>query len=468
MGISTELIEPTDENIKTAFYENYLERSINVIDTIDTIYNPNSRSVVVLDGDWGSGKTFFLKMVEKVFRLNASDEKEKLEKAIQNFVYGNITADSVRAYNESTVEKALKEIYPFYFDAWEHDDEPDPLVSLVYSLTEHFVYNEALININKDAIPDFLISSGQAIYELSKKRKIDFEVLKKASDSIKSGLKILSGTDEDRIVSEDRYKLQKIQVTKYFETALEGTGHSQLLIIIDELDRCNPTYAVKMLERIKHYFDCPGVSFLIGVNLKQLSKTVNNYYGDRFDSERYLKRFFDLHLKLSVVYSKQFNSFYEHQGELSKNKILGALFDKYDFSLRDRLQMLKSCSMVNIAEPFNESGYRELKFTSSVLIPVIMVLSYISEEKRNDFLNGNDPDPLVSLADTTAAETIAGILKADRHSTNAIGLSEGLERIYNHLFKQNYGSEEVIRVCDVDFYKSNIKESLSRYCFLIA
>ena len=64
-------------------------------------------------------------------------------------------------------------------------------------------------------------------------------------------------------------------------------------IIVDELDRCRPSYAIKFLEEIKHLFGVPGVVFILGLNSEQLGNAVSGIYGDRFNGEAYLKRFID-------------------------------------------------------------------------------------------------------------------------------------------------------------------------------
>lgn len=69
-------------------------------------------------------------------------------------------------------------------------------------------------------------------------------------------------------------------------------GRSPLIVVIDELDRCRPSYAIRMLEEIKHFFEVPGVVFILGLHGGQLSKSVKAVYGAEFDSEDYLRRFF--------------------------------------------------------------------------------------------------------------------------------------------------------------------------------
>mgnify|MGYP004689414597 CR=1 FL=1 len=45
----------------------------------------------------------------------------------------------------------------------------------------------------------------------------------------------------------------------------------KLVVFVDELDRCNPIYAIKLLERIKHFFDHENIIFVFSVNVKELT-----------------------------------------------------------------------------------------------------------------------------------------------------------------------------------------------------
>lgn len=75
---------------------------------------------------------------------------------------------------------------------------------------------------------------------------------------------------------------------------------SPIVIIIDELDRCRPTYAIKLLEELKHLFDVPGVVFVLGLNSNQLSKSIKSAYGSEFDGVSYLRRFIDRQYTLKI------------------------------------------------------------------------------------------------------------------------------------------------------------------------
>ena len=79
-----------------------------------------------------------------------------------------------------------------------------------------------------------------------------------------------------------------------------------LVVFIDELDRCRPTYAIELLEVAKHLFAVDGVVFVLGVNRSELAKSVKAVYGDAFDAEGYLHRFFDVDIRLPNPDRKKF------------------------------------------------------------------------------------------------------------------------------------------------------------------
>ena len=89
---------------------------------------------------------------------------------------------------------------------------------------------------------------------------------------------------------------------EYFSSLLEkAVGAIQpedsskpLLFFIDELDRCRPTFAIEMLERIKHLFDVKNMVFVLSIDKKQLEAITAAVYGERIDASEYLRRFIDL------------------------------------------------------------------------------------------------------------------------------------------------------------------------------
>jgi hypothetical protein len=71
-----------------------------------------------------------------------------------------------------------------------------------------------------------------------------------------------------------------------------------VVIFVDELDRCRPTFAVQLIERIKHFFDVPNIIFVLLLNREQLENSIKGVYGREIDAATYLGKFVHLFLRL--------------------------------------------------------------------------------------------------------------------------------------------------------------------------
>lgn len=101
---------------------------------------------------------------------------------------------------------------------------------------------------------------------------------------------------------------------EHFRTELTKFAAAQdkpVVIFIDELDRCRPTFAVQLIERIKHFFDVPNLIFVLLINRNQLEKAIKGVYGHETDAATYLSKFVHLFLRLPKNTSRNTTS-YEH------------------------------------------------------------------------------------------------------------------------------------------------------------
>ncbi|MDT1837362.1 NTPase, partial [Acinetobacter baumannii] len=87
---------------------------------------------------------------------------------------------------------------------------------------------------------------------------------------------------------------------QYFKEALAKITSKldkPLVFIVDELDRCKPEFAIRLIERIKHFFDIPKVVFILAINKTQLEESINNFYGFS-NTANYLEKFIDFSIML--------------------------------------------------------------------------------------------------------------------------------------------------------------------------
>ena len=162
-----------------------------------------------------------------------------------------------------------------------------------------------------------------------------------------------------------------------------------LFILVDELDRCRPMYAIQMLERVKHLFNVEGVVFIIATDSKQLGHSIRAVYGSGFDGERYLRRFFNRRYILSEVsidafIESQFAYFNIDQDQFSLPGTINAieLFEIvvqiFNLSLRDVEQCFEIFRSVISTWP-----YGDVKIELAYLFPLIAVFQTNNLELSN-------------------------------------------------------------------------------------
>ena len=194
----------------------------------------------------------------------------------------------------------------------------------------------------------------------------------------------------------ENYEDQKNSI-EGFRTALKKFVNKcdkerSIIFFVDELDRCNPAYAVKVLERIKHLFSIPNIVFVLSVDKKQLCNAIKGYYGsESLDAENYLKRFIDIEYNLPEPSYEDFCNYLYYKFEIEKHinifvyennykSFSVKLFQHNKLSLR---QMEKIYSHVSLAISCN----KKLKCDSSlflffVFIKVCHSETYISFEQK--------------------------------------------------------------------------------------
>lgn len=149
---------------------------------------------------------------------------------------------------------------------------------------------------------------------------------------------------------------------KNFFTELLVERGNRLVVFIDELDRCKPSYAVQLLERIKHYLYDDRITFVFSVNLGELQHTIKHYYGNTFDACRYLDRFFDMRISLPPADK---TAFYREMGLESSyvlEKICRKVIDTYNMELREATRFYRQVKTAAY-EPTHESRKFDFSFS---------------------------------------------------------------------------------------------------------
>ena len=177
-----------------------------------------------------------------------------------------------------------------------------------------------------------------------------------------------------------------------------------LLVIVDELDRCRPDYALTLIERIKHLFSVPGVVFVLLANLNQLESQVRAVYGSDVDARNYLLKFFTITTKLPKdVLDPDYNHYSKYLGVLERHydlhidnqagQQLVRLLRRYSFSLREMESLFASLKLAAILLPMHNTQLAELSLLLGVLRmkrPGLFADLAIAPVSLDDFLRRAD------------------------------------------------------------------------------
>lgn len=243
------------------------------------IRNLDGHHVVALDAPWGSGKSTLLEFMCKNFE-----------------------------------ESRNKDVFVKY-NAWENDYTEEPLISLMSDVFTEFKDKKYIgIDKMKNQISSIVKVGKKSITALLKggtRIALGEGGSNDAIEAVKEAGKIFVDDNVDNLFkdideSKKSRKEFKEELRKYTNSILEEKGKDKLIIIVDELDRCRPTFAIELLENIKHLFDIENIVFLIAVDTDQLAESIKAVYGNGFDANRYLHRFFDIELWLNNKDFKQY------------------------------------------------------------------------------------------------------------------------------------------------------------------
>ena len=272
---------------------------------------------VSLNAEFGNGKTTFLKMFENFIKTEQRDNYDVL-----------------------------------FVNAWESDFAGDPVVSILSEfinwLQKKDKNNKKLTGTKKEAIGKAIVTvtgimGNMASQVIQNKTGIDIlkavtnqeiqNIISKAKDSGRGNKwlwRCLTRTGSRNIntvknslgniilenfnlrknaIQEVKNALSEYLSTEPQPTSEDGTTKEvkrkrKLLVIVDELDRTRPDYAVRFMEDMKHFFDIENVIFLVAVNRTQMEATVKCLYGQDLSFDGYYGKFFKQEIDLPDPYKE--------------------------------------------------------------------------------------------------------------------------------------------------------------------
>ena len=205
-------------------------------------------------------------------------------------------------------------------------------------------------------------------------------------------------------------------------SAAKDWSEKPVVIMVDELDRCSPEYAVEMLQLMEHVFCADNVVFVVSINLAELVHSVKAFYGQGFNADGYLERFFDYVLPLPASNRLRYIEVaFESINAVARGFYLSSALRFLNASELSLREIDKAVSQLDEALDSYTPTNREVGFVDLWLARTLAPVEY------KQFVSGEISDKI--LADAIFDSGTCGELRADISLTNYQSDAEELEGV---------------------------------------
>ena len=356
-------------NSTDPFAEDKLYRKELCENLTNLIENAATPYTLAVNAGWGNGKTVFLQMLRAHLREQG---------------YGCV-----------------------FFDAWRADFYKDALPALIAEIKEEITDNKKIKdNQGYKKVADAAKNLGKNLISPDTLSTIVTTIAKQVPGG-EAGVETIKKLWQDHDAVE--HYLGYRQALKKFRDALKDATASNgkpLVILVDELDRCRPDFALDVLEKVKHVFDVESVFFVFALNKEQLERTIEKTYGE-IGAELYLRKFFDLTIPLVNVVNEanlvthmvekigldkllEKSITRKSTGELIEH--LGTFFKMFPLSLRDKEQVIATINLFFLRTPLDQHHADELYPIMLVYFPTIKLAKPELFQKSKVGADRNNPE----------------------------------------------------------------------------
>ena len=217
---------------------------------------------LAIDGKWGCGKSFILKMLEANLRE--------------------------RGY------------FVVHYNCWQNDYYEEPLVAILSVLIDAlnaFTASESNQEQKKEKTKRIALKLFKSISFMIVKNKlgVDFEKIGVDLDNVKNDINAALKEDGSKLLDDsfDSNQPLKTSIEIIYNQLLKIKEEWKgFVLVVDELDRCAPEYAIKVLERLHHIcYDTEHDLFqfvqLVAINREELCDGISKAYGRGFIADAY-------------------------------------------------------------------------------------------------------------------------------------------------------------------------------------
>jgi len=294
-------IQPEEEKLDLLNRDDFVNQVMSIMDIVSTA---KGSCTLAIDGKWGSGKTFVL---------------DKLEYKLKREQDGN-------------------RYLVFHYNCWQYDYYDEPLIAIVSTMIDSIKSSvnilpdevktniKAIVNTVGGFIWDVFKESGKNY--IKEKTGLDIE---KVSERFISEKNALSESEAEKTI--DDYQTFNMVMSETREKLSMLAEDITLVCVVDELDRCLPSYAIKVMERLHHlFYGVKNSVTIMAVDKAQLVNTIKQIYGDNINTNEYLRKFIDYEMTLDTgIINEKFTQKYKSYISLFDSDAIEDCFSVEEF-----------------------------------------------------------------------------------------------------------------------------------------
>ncbi len=388
------------------------EEFVKKVTTIIGSYSNQKQSCTFsIDGKWGCGKSFVLDMIS-----------EKL-KDVQS---------------EETVDNKYLIIK---YNCWKYDYYSEPLIAIVTSMLDSIDQSKNIISADtKSKIRRAFSAFSSVALNLANnaiKEKTGIDI----NETINDAEEKLRNTKEDieKKTEYNEYFSFDKELSKLQEALNDITQNCTVILLVDEIDRCLPQYAIQVLERLHHLTEkIDNMITIIATDRKRLDASITSIYGN-ISTNDYLKKIIDFSVHLGVGelndnYNELFKSYSANfdkafrESDYQIDEYVKAIFSQVD--IRTMIRIVEKAKLIHNIVCQEKRSYAVMIVELLLLIAIDRYQAKISRD--NTFRDMERIYILNHIA--TEENTIAGKF-CDFFNSKAKNLGAELSRV---IFGNNY------------------------------
>ena len=441
------------EKIIETMKDDSISRNNAVFNFIKMISKLDDNDVIAINGNWGSGKTFFVKQIELLINFinNINEEGNYANEALATnnlSCIKDLSAEDKKQLNEfiNAKRKDLRTYFEgnqtncLYFNAWEYDNNHSPILSIIYKIINDFPYLSL---------------------EISKDKEKMLAIFDTISTSLTNGtIKISDYTDQNDLLKQIKTSEEvKESINQLFKKLLEENSN-KMVIIIDELDRCRPTYAIRLLEEIKHYINSKNIIIVLATNIYQLSSTIKNNYGYDFEVDEFLDKIIDLTLSLQPIDKyKYVNSLGMESFEGSSTWFTDVIMAYINYKKLEMRSINRFIRLMSLYEKHitTKRRARKLHLMEYIFLPYCLGEQIFNSSKYNQFIRGNGFKEFYKYI--SSSERLQEIIEECVYCStrkDQRNIEEDMQKLYDMIYNQKENATSV-KVGNEEFYSYDIK-----------